>query len=261
MPDYLAPPPINYMDTRMRVGILVDAFEHNTGPQRDRWQDKPDYKQALKKRAAAYGDYNPAILSPRIVSDRGNGEYWPLDGNGSNHWLRDLFGPDFEVAVRLIPGLSPKTENALFQDLQKSKRVTANEKFQNDKEYNPDSEAAKINAAVEAVPGFHISPSPKDAWGVAYTTAKVLYDRHTESGIVDLLAVINGIYPEDQPRRTNGAVLKGVAWYLCSKYYDRNAVIRAVKTFKTAADLAEGSYGGAGGELRVKEKLEEAMGR
>lgn len=102
MPDYLAAPPINYMDTRMRVGILVDAFANNTGPQRDRWTDKPDYKQALKK---------------------------------------------------------------------------------------------------------------------------------------------------------------GVAWYLCSKYYDREAVIRAVRTFKTAVDLAEGSYGGAGGELRVKEKLEEVMGR
>lgn len=251
---YAKPPAINYELTTMAVGTLTKAFESGDGPQRDRPQDKKRYATALRNRAKAYGTYNPAILRPRVVSDRGNGVYWPLDGNGSNHWLEGLFGPSFGVPVYLLHGLSLEQENELFQQIQRGKQVTRMEKFANDREYNESSIAYQIAKIMEAE-GFRTTAQVKDPWGIGATISEWIYAKRGGGGLAEVLQLIKTVFSADDWTRTNGSLLKAIASMHGNADYDHATLAAALLRVPTAGVLSEGARG-RGSESIVIPRIE-----
>lgn len=248
----------NYTLVTMTVGTLTKAFASGDGPQRDRPQDKASYLRSLRARAKAYGkaeDYNPAVLRPRIVSDRGNGKFWPVDGNGSNHWLESLFGPDFEVPVYLVEGLTRSQENQIFQQVQKNKKVTTAEAFQNDREYDVTTIAYKIEQVLKPL-GFHTTNQVKDAWGVGATTSIFIQKRYGDSGLRLTLETLMSLYDDTQWKRTNGAFAKALAIVLHNPDYNRGILVNALIDV-TLEDLADNARG-SGGESIVLPRIKAA---
>src|ERR1700744_5931957 len=101
--EYETPPTENYEVVYIKVGVLTEFFREEHGPQRDHpdWKPGDKWKDDLKRRGEAYGTYDPLLFPPRIVSRRKDGVLWTLDGNGSNHWVEEKFGPEFEVESRV----------------------------------------------------------------------------------------------------------------------------------------------------------------
>jgi hypothetical protein len=253
-PKHLVPPALNYELTTMTVGTLTKSFESGDGPQRDRPQDKKYYIRALRTRSKAYGSYNPAVLRPRVVSDRGNGVYWVLDGNGSNHWLEELFGVDFPVPVYLMKGLTLAEENTIFQQIQRGKHVTRNEQFANDREFNDSSNAYKITKVLDAE-GFHTTNQVKDPWGLGATTSEWVYKRYGTSVLKTVLDFVKKFFADDDWKRTNGALVKALALVIGNDDYDNEVLANALLGVADADELAHDARG-SGGESIVSPRIE-----
>lgn len=254
IPDYAKPPAINYEHTTMTVGTLTKAFEAGDGPQRDRPQDKKRYATALRNRAKAYGTFNPAILRPRVVSDRGEGRYWPLDGNGSNHWLEGLFGPSFPVPVYLLKGLTAEQENEIFQQIQRGKQVTRAEKFANDREFSESSKAYQIGNIMDAE-GFRTTASARDPWGIGATVSEWVFDKRGGGGLTEVLQLIKTVFSADDWKRTNGSLIKAIAVLHGNADYDHAILAAALLRVPEAGILSEGARG-RGAESIVLPKIE-----
>jgi hypothetical protein len=252
---YAKPPAINYEHTTMTVGTLTKAFETGDGPQRDRPQDKKRYITALRARAKAYGTYNPAILRPRVVSDRGDGKFWPLDGNGSNHWLESLFGPSFSVPVYLLSDLTLAQENEIFQQIQRGKKVTSVEKFVNDREYNESSTAYQVGKVLESE-GFYTSSSPRDPWGLGATVVEWVFKARGAGGLKEVLQVIKTVFKDDDWKRTNGSLVKAIAAMHGNADYDHGILAQALLRVSDAGVLSEGARG-RGAESIVLPRIEQ----
>jgi hypothetical protein len=250
---HAAAPPLNYEPTTMTVGTLTKSFESGDGPQRDRPQDKKYYIRSLRGRAKAYGTYSPAILRPRVVSDRGGGKFWVLDGNGSNHWLETLFGPDFQVPVYLMKGLTLAQENDIFQQIQKGKHVTRNEQFANDTEFNEQSTAFKITKVLKAE-GFRTTNQVKDPWGLGATTSSFVFGRYGAGGLRDVLQLIKTMFKDDDWKRTNGALVKALAIVQGNQDYDRATLAAALTRVADANELSHDARG-SGGESVVLPRI------
>lgn len=260
-------PAPTYTEGQLPVGVLTNAFKTHDGPQRNRPADSPRWRAILRARSRGYGNYNPVLLRPRIVSDRGNGVYWPLDGNGSNHWLEDEFGPEFPVPVRFLTGLTLAEENRIFLDLQRVKQVTQSERYTSDREFNVESWAYKINKLMNQT-GFHITPNTKDPWGIGVTTIRWVHSRYKEQGITTVLGIIAKAFSDDEWQRTNSSLVKAIAslWYQMDynldvpEYTYDHTLLMEVLQGNTAEELAEGARG-AGGEIivipRIRERYEE----
>jgi hypothetical protein len=252
-PKHQTPPALNYEPTTMTVGTLTKSFESGDGPQRDRPQDKKYYIRSLRARSKAYGDYNPAILRPRVVSDRGNGKFWVLDGNGSNHWLEVLFGPDFPVPVYLMTGLTLAQENTIFQQIQRGKHVTRNEQFANDLEFNDASAAYKITKVLQAE-GFHTTNQVKNPWGLGATTSEYIYKRYGLSILKTVLDYVKQFFSDDDWKRTNGALVKALAIMIGNEDYDNEVLANALLGVTDADELAHDARG-SGGESIVLPRI------
>lgn len=206
---YLAPPANHTRREYLKVGLLNRNFATYPGPQRNRPQDSARYRASLAGRAKAYGPFSWALLRDRVVSRRADGVLYPLDGNGSNHWIEDLFGPDFEVPCIVVDDLNLPDENRLFQRLQDNKKVTPTEKYRTDLEYDHDSLAAKIQQALPE--GFHVTQSPLDAFGIARTSAEWIVRKYGVSALTEALKVVTSLFSEAETARTNGALVKALA--------------------------------------------------
>lgn len=205
-----AEPPRNYTRREnIKVGVLNHNFAAYPGPQRNRPQDSSRYRAGLAARAKAYGSFSWVLLRDRVVSRRGDGVLYPLDGNGSNHWLETLFGPDFEVPCLVVDDLNLPEENRLFQRLQDNKKVTPTERYRTDLEYDRDSLAAKIQ---QALPDrFLITQSPLDPFGLGRTTAEWVVRKYGAKALTETLNVVVSLFSERDPARTNGALVRALA--------------------------------------------------
>lgn len=290
---YQSPPPLNYeLRFDISVGTMNRTFAEKTGPQRNRPQDSNRWRSSLASRARAYGKYNPVLLRPRVASYRGDADYYPLDGNGSNHWLEGLYGPDFKphsgtyvVDLRKQDGTPDyAAENLLMQDVQVAKNMTVTERFSNNREFDNTSKAAKFGKAVAAA-GFVTGPQTTDARVLGFSvTTKVASDLGAEH-VTHTLNVIRECFPSladtfnwSEPadngakdvkakwaaeakearmsayERTNGSLVVSVAQLLASTDYDNERLKVALRS-KTAAQWSEGARG-RGAESIVKPRIE-----
>lgn len=241
----------------IKVGVLNHNFATYPGPQRNRPQDSVRYKAALTGRAKAYGDFRWELLKDRVVSRRADGVLYPLDGNGSNHWLEALFGPDFEVPCVMVGGLALAEENKLFQQLQVNKKVTPTQKYVTDLEYDDKSMAFKIERALPEK--FHISQSKTDAFAVGRTAAEEIVKKYGAKALTETLNAIAAIFRDDEPQRTNGALVKAVAVVLHNaderEGYDLDRLFTLMQR-AGAMTLAEQAWGG-GAENVVLTRMKE----
>lgn len=197
------PPEQNFEHrTDITVGNMCRTFETQHGPQRNRPADSRRWRSQLVNRARRYGSYNPVLVRPRIASERGDGNYYPLDGNGSNFWYMALFGPQFTppsgtfVVDLRNPDGTPDyaAENRLMQDVQIAKNMTRTEAFTNDREFNARSDAYKINKAVEKA-GFYVSQRTMDARSIGSSVAEKIRKLYGEAAITEALLVVREKFP------------------------------------------------------------------
>jgi hypothetical protein len=252
---YRTPPKNLNSREHIKVGLLNNNFRDYPGPQRNRPSDSSRYKSALAARAQAYGEFSWPLLKDRVVSRRSDGVLYPLDGNSSNHWLESLFGPDFEVPCIVVSGLALSEENKLFQRLQVIKTVTPTQKYRADIEFDRQSDAFKIENALPE--GFHISQSKTDAFAIGRTTAASIYKSYGPKALTESLNAVASIFRDDEPRRTNGALVKAIAVVLnnpaAREGYDMDRLFNLMQA--TSADvLAEQAWGG-GAEVVVLDRM------
>jgi hypothetical protein len=254
--EYPAPPAVNYEEVLLPVGILTAAFANLHGPQRNRPSDSVRWQASLRARSRAYGDYNPVLLRPRVVSYReGTRQYYTLDGNSSNHWLQDRYGPNFLVPCRVLRGLTPSQENRIFQDLQKLKRVTLIEAARADVEFDAGSAAFVINKAYDEA-GFTLGNRNDSAFIIAITPGQYVLSIGGEARLRETLRAIRESFPDDDPRRTNASLVKAIALALGNAEMERELLLRAMKAAGTW-ELA-GAIQGRGSEGAVLARIRAA---
>lgn len=251
------PPPINYDRRDLAVGIMNNAADTQPGPQRNTYQEGNRWKQALAARWRKYGDYDPLFLSDRVVSLRDDGVYYPLDGNGSNHWLAKQYGDSYKVPCRIITGLTLQQENEIFQAIQdRRKAVTAFQKHLANAAYDPDSKDYQTEEVLIEV-GFHPSSAVNDPLGIGVTAIDFVYGRYGKAGLRDTLLSLKAIFPDDSTARTNASLVKGLSVVLCNPDYtakfDREKLF-PILAEATAEALSEGARGRAS-ENKVVERI------
>lgn len=277
-----APAPGYDLKNDISVGNMNRTFETERGPQRNRPQDSPRWRSSLTSRAKAYANvgYNPLLVRPRIASYRGDGKYYPLDGNGSNHWYETLFGPGFcppsgtfIVDVRHADGTpNYAAENRIMQDVQIAKNMTLTERFNNDREFDDKSKAYQVNKAVTAA-GFFISQRTTDARSLGSTVANKIVSIDPDGLLTETLLCIKKAYPSPADHlevdgsgyqeaakvnyeRTNGSFLLATAIMLNRRNTDSARLIRAYQV-SSLAGLTTGARG-RGAEVIVLPRLEAA---
>jgi len=240
--EYPAPPARNYEEVMLPVGILTSAFAILHGPQRNRPADSVRYKQSLKARSRAFGEYNPVLLRPRVVSYREDTrQYFTLDGNASNHWLQEKFGPAHLVPCRVLRGMTMAQENQVFQDLQKLKKVTLTEAARSDVEFDEDSTAFIVNRLL-AEGGFALGSRTDSAVTVSITAGRFLLSIGGEARLRDTLRAIRECFPDDDTRRTNVSLVRAIGLALGNPEFEKERLLRALKAAGTW-ELAGALYG------------------
>jgi hypothetical protein len=254
--EYPAAPAVNYEEVMLPVGILTSAFANLHGPQRNRPADSVRWQASLRARSRAYGDYNPVLLRPRVVSYREDTrQYYTLDGNSSNHWLQAKFGPNVLVPCRVLRGLTPAQENRVFQELQKLKRVTPLEAARADVEFDAGSAAFVINKAYEEN-GFTLGNRTDSAHVLSITAGQYVLSIGGEARLREVLRAIRESFPDDDSRRTNASLVKAIALALGNAEMDREVLLRAMKAAGTW-ELA-GAIQGRGSEGAVLARIRAA---
>jgi hypothetical protein len=246
---YPAAPAQNYEDVLLPVGILTNAFANLHGPQRNRPADSARYNTILRNRGKAYGDYNPVLLRPRVVSYREDTrQYWTLDGNGSNHWLEARYGPEHLVPCRVLRGLTLAQENQIFQDLQKIKRVTLTEAARADIEFDSGSVAFTINRVYDEC-GFLLGQRTDSPVVMGVAAGKFVLAIGGEARLRETLRAIRECFPGDDSRRTNASLVKAVALALGNTEFEKERLLRALKA-AGSWELA-GAITGRGSEAQI----------
>lgn len=254
--QYLTPPPVDYEERLLPVGMLNMTFAYEHGPQRNRPADSNRYRSTLRGRSRAYGAYNPVLLRPRVVSYRADThQYYTLDGNSSNHWLEEQFGPSFLVPCRVLSGLTLAQENRIFQDLQKIKKVTQTEAYRADVEFDDESQAYVLNKVFESE-GFEVGNRADSPVTIGIVAGTYVLNTGGEARLRDTLRFIRECFPADDSRRTNASLVKGLSLALGNSEYERGRLIRALREAGAAA-LSEGVRGN-GTEGAIAQRIKAA---
>jgi hypothetical protein len=261
---YKMPPTNSTVVEWVRVGMLNINFANYNGPQRNRPGDSKSYLKSLSGRANAYGDFQWELLRYRVVSRRADGVLYPLDGNGSNHWLENQFGPNFEVPCIMVDDLTLAEENNLFQKLQVVKKVTPTEKYRVDLEFDKHSRAVQIEKALSAAQdskgealGFFISQSTSNPHALGRTTAEFIEGRYNATALTTTLELTAALFDEGQQARTNGALVKALAILLhkpgAMDDYDKDRLFAMLTQAGAAATV--GQARGGSGEIIVLQTI------
>lgn len=274
-PEYVTPPANNTEQRNIPVGVLNHNFAVKNGPQRNRPEDNVSkktgntvYRRSLFARSRSYGEFSWALLSPRVVSERRGGVLYPLDGNGSNFWIERLFGPEFEVPCVVIKGLSLREEKDIFLKLQDRKRVTPTEKFKVDTEYDEQSLSYAMKGIVEDA-GFYIGQRTTDPNALGRTTAEWVIKKYGSNGrthglnaLRTTLEAVTVLFPEDDFRRTNGALVKAIAVVIHND--DEFPTVGTEKVLEyirqSGAQAVVGQSRGSSAEAEVLQRLHDVLG-
>jgi hypothetical protein len=182
--------------------------------------------------------------------------------------LERTFGPEFEVPCTVLAGLTLKEEKDIFLKLQERKKVTPTEKYRVETEYDEASLAAGIKKVVEKL-GFSVSQRTSDPAAIGRTTCEWIVRRFKVTGVqtglnalqLSLECVLQ-VFPADDPKRTNGALVKALAIILHDDDEfpagKREDVLRFIGE-QGAAEVVRESRGGSG-EQEVLRRLHDALG-
>lgn len=223
------------------------------------------WERALEKRFKDYEKlgggpgvkaYRASLVFDRIVSLREDGVYYTIDGNGSNHWYRKLFGPDHAVRCRVIRGLSLSEENDLFQAIQLQRRsMTAQQRYRANVRFDVKSAAYKVGKAMHPT-GWVVSNKNNNPSGVGFSAALFVYERYGASGLRDTVAFVKKAWPVTKPERSLASVFMGVALAIHNGDLDRSILLDVVSSYEPKV-LSGEARGKASGNI-VLAKIQEA---
>jgi hypothetical protein len=276
------------------VGLLNHNFATYSGPQRHRPEDSAAYRRSLVSRAARYGSFDWALLTEGVIwemtLDDGSVVLYPLNGNGSNHWLERIFGPEFQRPQKVIPKtVSKRDAMKLFLRLQEMAKVTPVQKYVVETQYDSTSLAARYQRVVESL-GFRITNATLDPYGIGRTPCEWIVRQFsvrngdyqpgldalliTLEHVVDMFPVVLKVEdnakltPEQRvqrkldAKRTNAALLKALAIILCRDNefttVSRDEVLNYIEQQGAAKTVGESR--GGGGEREVLTRLHEELG-
>lgn len=233
----------------IRVDELTTPVNIGQVPyQRDQGSNGNPPTERLAARAEKYGDYDPRLLRFREVNRRTNGVLATMDGNGSNHWLLMMFGPDYLVPCKVYSDLTVEIEAKMFEGFQHIKQVGLTDR------YNADVIAKETTALtiqkVFAEKGFTIgSRSPgRISYSAAQYAMKV-----GENHLRKLLDLVS-LFPETDYNRTNSELVKAISDALTREGMDEDALKRTLKSASPKA-LREGKNGYAAHNIAFKNIL------
>jgi hypothetical protein len=244
--DYPTPPETNYERTTIAVGVLNAAADTKPGPQRDTQWTSPRWRTALRARSKRYGDFNPLFVTDRIGWRMDDGTIYPLDGNGSNHWYENLFGPLYQVPIRIITNAMTVADAArIFEAIQAQRKpVTRAQTHWVEATFNVNSVAHKTEALLEEY-GFKTSASVNDPWGVPSTAVDFVWKLGSEERLRWVLGTTSENFPDDDPKRTNASLFKGLGVLAGHQSEFDMALMLAVLRRAGSAYLSAGARGRA----------------
>jgi len=245
----------------LRVHILnrtMDDRENVKGFQRDRGKDGKQ-PATLKTRVKALGprdDFDPRVFTPRLVSERGDGTYFTIDGNGSNHWVEDLFGPETTVPCIVFTGLTLPEEADLFEKAQRGRLVTKAVQFKAavEAERHDAMEITEILKDYNAEVGTGRKPGNYGQSAITY-----IYDKFGAVHLRQVILFIKQNYEQD-PHSTNVGFVKALGDLLSMKGYEAAKLSKALGNV-TVAELISGASGGGAqtNALRIMKEKYHAM--
>jgi hypothetical protein len=213
----------------IRVHLLTSTMNDTTveGFQRDRGKNgKAPAPLWNRVKELAKVDFDPRIFTPRIISQRDDGTYFTIDGNGSNHWVEQLFdNPNMKVPCVVLTGLTLADEADLFEKAQRGRLVT---------------KAVQFDAAVHAerVDALEITEILGDYGAVVGTGRKphifgqsairYNYDRNGAAGLRQVIAFIKQNFWDD-PYSSNIGFVKALGDILNMKGYETDKLAQALK--------------------------------
>ncbi len=224
----------------LRVGNLANPvdtgqvlYQRNTG----KTGKEP---RAVRTRYKKLGDFDPKLLRFREVSRRADGTLACMDGNGSNHWVQELFGPDALVPCKVYEGLTVQQEATMFLGFQRMKLVTKTE------QYNAGAIAGEqtimLLQSIAAEFGFDVSAARQPLKVPPFSLEQIL-KAYGEGTVRRVLRFAKNHYVGD-PKQTTGSFLQGLAAVLVNSDVDEDTLVLALKSQGvTVADLLDHRVG------------------
>lgn len=227
--------------TFLRVGNLNRTMDDDTikGTQRDRGR-KGRAPAAIRRRYGRLRDFDYRVFTPRLVSRRLDGTHFTIDGNGSNHWVEALFGPETLVPAIVFEGLSLADEAALFVKAQDGKQVTKMQQFEADKVSGEEAVTLMVKIAGEY--DFWID-SKKAAGHVSQSAVRFVLDNYGELGLRSTFEFMKANFADD-PDSYNGGFFMGIGQAL-ARVENTQHLAQVLKGL-TASDIRENKSGYAG---------------
>jgi hypothetical protein len=234
--DYLG----QYHIEWLKVGNLthpVDtgqvAYQRNTGK-------NGKEPRAVRTRYKKLGDFDPKLLRFREVSRRADGTLACMDGNGSNHWVQEMFGPDALVPCKVYEGLTQAQEATMFLGFQRMKLVTKTE------QYNAGAIAGEhtimLLQSIAAEYGFDMSAARKPNCVPPFSAEQIL-KAYGEGTVRRVLRFAKTHY-EGDAKQTTGSFLQGLAAVLVNSDIDEDTLVLALKSQGVSiADLLDHRVG------------------
>lgn len=215
------------------VGELTTPVDSGQVPyQRDQGDDGNPPAQ-MAARTAKYGEYDHRILRYREVNRRRDGVLAAMDGNGSNHWLEDMFGYGYLVPCKVYNNLPIEEEAKMFELFQHIKQVSLSDR------YNADVIAGESTAlAIQKVfeeEDFSIGSRAPDK--VSYSAAKYAI-MLGEADLLRRTIKMVKVFPQTSRRRTNSELFKAIADALANSNVT-DAGVRDVLAHSEPDDLLE----------------------
>jgi len=222
----------------LRVDDLTTPVNTGQVPyQRDQGSNGNPHS-GMEARTAKYGEYDHRILRFREISRRSNGVLAAMDGNGSNHWLRAMFGPDYLVPCKVYEDLTLEEEAKMFELFQHIKQVGFTDRYNADV-IAKETTALKIKKVFEEY-GFNIgSRSPSK---ISYSAAKYAMDvGGGEERLRKTIQMVT-IFPDTNYRRTNSELFKAICDVIGSETFTEDSIRNALRG-ATPEELLEGRNG------------------
>ena len=224
----------------VRVGQLIAPVDNSLVPYQRNQGRNGKAGAGLKARIKKYGEYDPRVLRHREVSEREDGTLACMDGNGSNHWLFQMFGYHYLVPCKVYQGLTLREEAELFLSFQRTKQVSRAEEWIAGRLAAGEMYLV-IGEETEAA-GFQIGTGRRpDVLGLS--GAEYAYKMGGRSRLRTLFHYLNTNFKDD-PKRTNSGFLMALVDIVGNEDLDRKALSMVLQSV-SVEKMVENRSGGA----------------
>ena len=223
----------------VRVGQLIAPVDNSLVPYQRNQGRNGKAGAGLKARIKKYGEYDPRVLRHREVSEREDGTLACMDGNGSNHWLFQMFGYHYLVPCKVYQGLTLREEAELFLSFQRTKQVSRAEEWIACAGRRRDVPRHRRRDGSCGLPNRDRTKA--DVLGLS--GAEYAYKMGGRSRLRTLFHYLNTNFKDD-PKRTNSGFLMALVDIVGNEDLDRKALSMVLQSV-SVEKMVENRSGGA----------------